>query len=146
MIGIVLWRDVTAGKAIIWCEDQGDLAFYSHPSSIDTFVICVGDWVFFDLRLKEDVRLADNIRVLQEPGCPELVQDLVGEGETPVIPFAPKQHQEFTEAPSRLSPSAEKMLGEVPDEFAEDELVAKMEVTGNVIRFPSGKLGSRRSA
>ncbi|WP_122073902.1 hypothetical protein [Pseudophaeobacter sp. EL27] len=78
MIGIVLWSDATAGNAVIWCEDQGDLAFYSHVSAPSDFAIRVGDWVLFELKLKDDLRLALNIQVLQEPACPELAADLVG--------------------------------------------------------------------
>lgn len=77
MIGIVLWSEATAGKAVIWCEDQGDLAFYSHDDASDVFNVHTGDWVAFDLELKADLRLAHNIQVLQEPGCPHLAQDLV---------------------------------------------------------------------
>lgn len=28
MLGLVLWSDSAAGRAVIWCEDHGDLAFY----------------------------------------------------------------------------------------------------------------------
>ena len=27
MLGVVLWSDVSDRKAVIWCEDQGDLAY-----------------------------------------------------------------------------------------------------------------------
>jgi len=27
MLGVVLWSDKDAGKAVIWCEDQGKLAY-----------------------------------------------------------------------------------------------------------------------
>lgn len=27
MFGVVLWSNGVSGKAVIWCEDQGDLAF-----------------------------------------------------------------------------------------------------------------------
>ncbi|WP_353397396.1 hypothetical protein [Pseudophaeobacter arcticus] len=76
MIGIVLWSDATAGKAIIWCEDQGDLAFYTHVGTFDNFAIRSGDWVSFELTLENDLRVALDIQVLQEPGCPGLADDL----------------------------------------------------------------------
>ncbi|OIQ44939.1 MAG: hypothetical protein BM558_05890 [Roseobacter sp. MedPE-SW] len=77
MIGIVLWSEATAGKAVIWCEDQGDLAFYSQAGICGDLYLCTGDWVIFDLELKGDLRLARNIQVLPEPGCPHLAEDLV---------------------------------------------------------------------
>lgn len=27
MIGVIIWSDPIERKAIVWCEDQGDLAF-----------------------------------------------------------------------------------------------------------------------
>ncbi len=27
MMGVVLWSDQQVGKAVIWCEDQGKLAY-----------------------------------------------------------------------------------------------------------------------
>ena len=76
MIGIILWSDATAGKAVIWCEDQGDLAFYTHVGACEDFQVRVGDWVAFELKLQGDLRLAFDIQVLQEPGCPSLAEDL----------------------------------------------------------------------
>lgn len=143
MIGIVLWRDVTAGKAIIWCEDQGDLAFYSHPDTIDTFVICVGDWVCFDLGLSDDVRLAANIRVLQEPGCPGLVEDLVGEMPGPVVSLVSRANAVSDDA---AQSSKEKPLGDVPERAGELAAISGKETPANVILFPSGETGKRKTA
>lgn len=139
MIGIVLWRDVTAGKAIIWCEDQGDLAFYSHPDTIDTFVVCVGDWVRFDLRLSEDVRLAANIRVLQEPGCPGLVEDLVSEMHIPVVSLVPS-------VTAGSGVCEEKRLGEAPVRPSGAAAISGDDVPENVILFPAGDTGKRKTA
>lgn len=139
MIGIVLWRDVTAGKAIIWCEDQGDLAFYSHPDTIDTFVICVGDWVQFDLGLSGDVRLAANIRVLQELGYPGLVEDLVSDMPVPVVSLMPS-------ATAGSGASKENVLGDVPERLSGAAAISGEEVPANVILFPAGATGKRKTA
>ncbi|WP_278924275.1 MULTISPECIES: hypothetical protein [Pseudophaeobacter] len=80
MIGIVLWSDAAAGKGVIWCEDQGDLAFYIHRGTCEDHKLGIGDWVSFELILASDLRLARDLRVLEEPGCPELVADLVACG------------------------------------------------------------------
>ena len=29
MYGVVLWADASDTKAVIWCEDQGNLAYYT---------------------------------------------------------------------------------------------------------------------
>lgn len=80
MIGMVLWSDAAAGKAVIWCEDQGDLAFYTHRGACEDCELGVGDWVSFELTLVSDLRLARDVQVLKEPGCPELAADLVACG------------------------------------------------------------------
>jgi len=68
MIGVVLWSDNSAGKAVFWCEDQGDLAYYEDPilqrkeaCSFDT-----GDMVQFDITVQRRLRIADNPRLIQE--------------------------------------------------------------------------------
>jgi len=77
MIGIVLWRDQAVGKAVIWCEDQGDLAFYTQSSGEAAVDLRVGDWVAFDLILEDNTRVARDVSLLGERGCPGLVDDLV---------------------------------------------------------------------
>lgn len=76
MIGIVLWSDTAAGKAVIWCEDQGDLAVYSHVGTSGECAICVGDWVSFDVTSTDSLRIARDILILQEPRCPSLAASL----------------------------------------------------------------------
>ncbi len=63
MIGVILWRDVHDGKAVIWCEDQGDLAYLDRIDGLldrDSF-LDVGDVVRFDLMIKQNLRLARNV-------------------------------------------------------------------------------------
>lgn len=165
MIGIVLWRDTAVGKAVIWCEDQGDLAFYAHPGTFDTFEICVGDWVLFDLRLSGDVRLAVDVQVLMEPACPGLIDDLVGSGGMPPEKFVP---QLVGTAPEKgvVSPTegevsqrvgestncmtqTEAARAKVKEHLTNPDRSTTAPVAGaekNVIPFPLGQSGSRRSA
>ena len=80
MNGVVLWSDVGQHKAVIWCEDQGDLAFYSqkHPrSSVD---LHEGDLVCFDLTLQHKTRLVENPQILEESACQGLAQCLIVAG------------------------------------------------------------------
>lgn len=77
MIGIVLWRDKTAGKSVIWCEDQGDLAFATDVGAEQFVELRVGDWVSFGVTLSGNIRLAEDVILLAEEGCPDLVGDLV---------------------------------------------------------------------
>ncbi len=77
MIGYVLWSDTTVGKAIIWCEDQGDLAYYTGQSDLSEAVVRKGDWIRFDLTVVGNTRLAANACVLEKHCDPRLAERLV---------------------------------------------------------------------
>lgn len=59
MYGVVLWSDRTDSKAVIWCEDHGDLAYFN--GSLDGAAMPdmdAGDLVQFDLWQDARVRRA----------------------------------------------------------------------------------------
>lgn len=68
MIGVILWRDVAEGKAVVWCEDQGDLAFFNElRDTMDPDVLLdVGDVVRFDVHAQSNLRVATNVSRLLE--------------------------------------------------------------------------------
>ena len=170
MIGIVLWSEATAGKAVIWCEDQGDLAFYSHDDASEAFNVHTGDWVAFSLELKADLRLAHNIQVLQEPGCPHLAQDLVtaSEKDDVVSPLAlvgtsargdcedrlqtshagakPETGQANPAVPLRADSAALEKVSEGLSVMEGLGSVPAEGATANVIAFPVDKSGGLRRA
>ena len=80
MIGVILWRDVADTKAVIWCEDQGDLAFFDGLNdSVDPDVILdVGDVVRFDVTLARNMRLAQNVTRLMDNWGSTLLDALSG--------------------------------------------------------------------
>jgi hypothetical protein len=67
MIGIVLWSDPSDCKAVFWCEDHGDLAYFS--AEFDETGGCndfsVGDMVQFDVLCDAEFRRAVNPNVIQ---------------------------------------------------------------------------------
>ncbi|WP_299626850.1 hypothetical protein [uncultured Tateyamaria sp.] len=78
MIGVILWSDADDHKAVIWCEDQGDLAFLSEPDSIhlpDAFFE-VGELVEFDVSTRRNLRLAHNTSRLGHSCGTALADDL----------------------------------------------------------------------
>ncbi|MDE4175823.1 hypothetical protein PXK01_16795 [Phaeobacter sp. PT47_59] len=77
MIGYVLWSDVSGDKAIIWCEDQGDLVYFHGKPEASQGAVCKGDWIQFDLTQKGNMRLAANARVLDGEGVPDLAEELI---------------------------------------------------------------------
>ncbi len=100
MNGVVLWSDASQHKAVIWCEDQGDLAFYSQKHRQSFVDLHEGDLICFDLTLQHNRRMAENLQVLEGAACMGLAHNLTvaepdaaGESDrrqntAQVIPFA----------------------------------------------------------
>ncbi len=112
MYGVVLWTDQRENRAVIWCEDHGDLAFYRGAADGDA-AMAAGDLVEFDLRDAGDMRLADMPRLITRRSHPTLSAELkkVGtragaiRGEAPIaantgraadiIPFRQTRHAAY---------------------------------------------------
>ena len=100
MFGVVLWSDTDERKAVIWCEDHGDLAFYKQPENEDKLALDAGDWVQFDLTMERSMRYAHNPRLISEGVFGGLADALGGaaprrpaepdmaRGSAEIIPFA----------------------------------------------------------
>lgn len=71
MIGVVLWSDHDDRKAVFWCEDHGDLAYYD--ASTDGFAgktfMSPGDMISFDVSISGKVRRATNAAVVETSVC-----------------------------------------------------------------------------
>lgn len=80
MIGVVLWADARDRKAVIWCEDHGNLAYYTAPNQTAHEGECLdaGDLIAFDIREEHDCRLARNPRRVNAGFAPYLAHDLSG--------------------------------------------------------------------
>ena len=78
MIGVVLWSDPVEGKAVFWCEDQGDLAYYevtgAHPT--ESTVFDAGDMVEFTISSQSRQRLAHDPTLVIEKACADLPETL----------------------------------------------------------------------
>lgn len=79
MLGVVLWSDATDRKAVIWCEDQGDLAYVNAPEPLfdDSAFFDAGDLVQFDMDVTQTTRYANNARLVIEKDRPTLVDALL---------------------------------------------------------------------
>jgi hypothetical protein len=83
MCGVVLWSCEDDGRAVIWCEDHGKLAFYSEgrsprPAS-DMHVgvpLDAGDLIEFDVEDEEHQRRAHNPRLLVSDHAPCIATEL----------------------------------------------------------------------
>jgi len=78
MYGVVLWSDAEDLKAVIWCEDHGDLAFYNGNTDpmCSAFELDAGDLVQFDLSEDRHLRFVRNPRVVADGEYPELAREL----------------------------------------------------------------------
>lgn len=80
MFGVVLWSDVQEHKAVIWCEDHGDLAFYRQECGDAAMHLDAGDLVQFDMTTDRHQRLAHNPRLVAEGVCPDIADVLSSAG------------------------------------------------------------------
>ena len=78
MIGVVLWSDPAENKAVFWCEDQGDLAYFTSAPDEDDHqgLFSAGDMVQFDVTIEENYRKACNPQLIQEKACTGLQSSL----------------------------------------------------------------------
>lgn len=63
MLGVVLWHDQKSDRALIWCEDQGDLAYFNgidSPFTSEEATLGTGDLVRFDVKERANVRYVSN--------------------------------------------------------------------------------------
>lgn len=99
MSGVVLWADKCDGKAVIWCEDQGDLAYFTSGTLSDVHsgaALDAGDLISFDFEQKSNIRLAYRPELLNAAHAPGLADSLPAEqkpscpprgGLSNVVPF-----------------------------------------------------------
>jgi hypothetical protein len=100
MFGVVLWSDRREKKAVIWCEDHGDLAFYRQAEETGPVPLDAGDWVQFDMTTDSNLRFAHNPRLVAEgvyAGLAEVLgrrsagTDAGRQRTADVVPFTPRR-------------------------------------------------------
>lgn len=78
MLGIIIWSDPEAHKAVIWCEDHGDLAFANGTDCLvglaempgeGTLVHCVTE-------MRDTTRTCVRLVVLDHFAAPEIAEAL----------------------------------------------------------------------
>ncbi|MGR3313138.1 hypothetical protein [Roseovarius indicus] len=77
MFGVVLWSGSATHRAVVWCEDHGNLAFLlgdrsSSGSSQQDVALVPGDIVKMQLRTHGDMRIIEEIELLE----PEVYKDI----------------------------------------------------------------------
>lgn len=79
MIGVVLWSAPKENKAVFWCEDQGDLAYYDGSCGDSGILgeIHPGDMVEFNMTLEYNIRHARHARLLETRGTAVLQKNVL---------------------------------------------------------------------
>ncbi len=74
MIGVIVWSSAAKQKAVIWCEDQGALAYLHGRDNVQGQLGWpeVGDMVALESELRGELRHAFNVRVIDERKYSEL--------------------------------------------------------------------------
>ncbi|MBU3001549.1 hypothetical protein KO491_17035 [Roseovarius nubinhibens] len=82
MLGVVLWSDVKDNRAVVWCDDHGDLAFYKPgKTTADRAVFQPGDLIQFELREASQMRIVARPQMLARDSHPNLADELKQVGE-----------------------------------------------------------------
>lgn len=87
MFGVVLWSDRQKNRAVIWCEDHGDLAFFKGDcgETLDSVDMEPGDLVQFSVRSERNMRFASHPRLVASDEYPTLAKDLRQAGQLPEV-------------------------------------------------------------
>jgi hypothetical protein len=99
MFGVVLWYSSADQKAVIWCEDHGDLAFFDHSDEFNrngtapSVAFEAGDLIAFDLSEDGQMRKVMNPRLVAEDRFPGIAENLQKAG-------APKERPRFAKSPA----------------------------------------------
>lgn len=84
MRGVIIWHCQNTLRAVVWCDDSGQLAYasdamaWANPKQ----QVAIGDYVAFDLRASATARNCANLRLIEQGHAPDLV-DVLYRGEAP---------------------------------------------------------------
>lgn len=79
MLGIVLWADQEARKAVIWCNDHGKLAFITADSHLDATAAIPSEGSLCGIETIErgEMRLCVSIKLICPDVLPLLAESLL---------------------------------------------------------------------
>ena len=103
MYGVIIWSSHQQDKAVIWCEDQGDLAFFDQAESCCQLPkrLSAGDLIRFDISRMSDHRTAENLQIVAHGECralPEELQRRVKPQRAKIVPFPEREEFDQEEA------------------------------------------------
>lgn len=82
MIGVIVWSSAAKQKAVVWCEDQGALAYLQGRDNVIGKAGWpeAGDMIALETEVRGELRHAFNVRVIEERKCSDLPSLLRGVG------------------------------------------------------------------
>lgn len=85
MIGVVIWSNEANRKAVIWCEDQGPLAYLRDCDSLTEQADwpVPGDLLRLECETIGNLRHAHSVCLIAPRVCPQLPEVLLGEASRP---------------------------------------------------------------
>lgn len=85
MIGVVIWSSRMTKKAVIWCEDQGALAYASDKTGCDGGMAWPepGDLIGVETAETEALRQVTSMWLVNARACPQLPAVLRAEADRP---------------------------------------------------------------
>ncbi|SDD19805.1 hypothetical protein SAMN05421538_10179 [Paracoccus isoporae] len=85
MIGVVIWSSESSRKAVVWCEDQGPLAYMRGSESLsqDGNWPMPGDLLRMECETVGNLRQARAVCVIGPKCCPQLPAALMGQTNRP---------------------------------------------------------------
>jgi len=85
MIGVVIWSSEETRKAVIWCEDQGPLAYLGGGEGViaDLDWPVPGDLLRLECETVGNLRHATSVSVIAARACPQLPAALLGQTNRP---------------------------------------------------------------
>ena len=127
MLGVVLWSDRKRDRAVVWCEDHQNLAFFKCDPS---FAGCdrgfeAGDLIEFELRVEDDLRLVVDPSLVAPQQYSALVRELMqgqGAGECTSLPTEERGSSAviaFPKKPRSGEPLQEDLAPSEPDRRCE---------------------------
>jgi hypothetical protein len=74
MRGVVIWHCQDSRRAVVWCDDSGELAYAGDRKAWASSVqkVLIGDYVAFDLSPESASRTCTNLRLIESGHAPEL--------------------------------------------------------------------------
>ncbi len=74
MRGVVIWHCQNTRRAVVWCDDSGELAYASDGKAWVNPMqqVAIGDYVAFDLRSSVATRSCANLRLIEQGHAPDL--------------------------------------------------------------------------